>query len=70
MSGASRREAWANEDVATQLRLAINELDEFDGRIEKIASSITRRLNWILGLFIGSMVALLANLIMLVVTRV
>lgn len=68
-NGKPRSEAWAEFPTETKLRLIINELDEFDGRIEVVARSIRVRLNWMLGLFVGVLLAAIGNLLVLVVTR-
>lgn len=68
-NGKPRSEAWAEFPEETKLRLILNELDEFDGRIEVIARSIRVRLNWMLGLFVGVLLAAIGNLLILVVSR-
>lgn len=66
MNGKPRTEAWAEESDATKLRLIINELDEFDAAIREMNNMIRKRLNWILGLFVGALLAGIVNLIVIV----
>lgn len=75
-NGAPRSVVWAEETPASKLRLIINELDEFDSNIKSLADQQLRthemqrkRLNWLVGLFIGLLITVNGGLILVIVGR-
>lgn len=69
MDGQRRAVVWREETPDTKLRLILNDLDEMEVRQERLESGVKKRLNWLLGMFVMSLMALIANLAILVVTR-
>lgn len=69
MDGQRRAVVWREETADTKLRLILNDLDEIEAAQERLESGVKKRLNWLLGMFVMSLMALIANLAILVVTR-
>lgn len=61
---AARRDRWHDLPVETQLNLVADDLDEFEGVIRRVNT----KLNWMVGLFVSILVALVINLAVLVLT--
>lgn len=69
VDGQRRAVVWRDESNETKLRLILNDLDELEATCERLEAGVKRRLNWLLGLFVGCLIALVVNLGILVVTR-